>query len=309
MKSLIDWLQQVTGFAPDTLRNLIDSLLILLFLGLVRTGILRVVWRQTSDVSLRYRWRKTSSYLVFLIACLLVGRIWFKWFESLATFLGLLSAGLAIALQDLVKSLAGWAFVLWRKPFSVGDRIQVGSHRGDVIDLRIFKFSLLEIGNWVDADQSTGRVLHLPNSLILSEVIGNYSKGFDFIWNELPVLVTFESNWEKAKTLLQEIAHRNGSHLSAEAEFQVKEASKQYMIFFSKLTPTVYTSVQDSGVLLTIRYLTAPRERRGSTQSIWEDILHTFAQHQDIDFAYPTQRFYHNVTEGKSGARATPDGG
>ena len=79
------------------------------------------------------------------------------------------------------------------------------------------------------------------------------------------------------------------------------------MIFYSKLTPTVYTSVRDCGVLLTIRYLCEPRRRRGTEQSIWEDILEQFAQCDDIDFAYPTRRFYNNVIEGKEGTKPSGD--
>ena len=80
------------------------------------------------------------------------------------------------------------------------------------------------------------------------------------------------------------------------------------MIFYSKLTPTVYTSVRDCGVLLTARFLCAPRQRRGTQQAIWEDILDEFAKCPDIDFAYPTQRFYNNVLEGKAEARASLPG-
>ena len=79
------------------------------------------------------------------------------------------------------------------------------------------------------------------------------------------------------------------------------------MIFFTALTPTVYTSVKDCGVLLTIRYLISPRSRRSSEQAIWEAILAAFSECTDIDFAYPTQRFYDNVIEGKTDARAGSD--
>ena len=303
MEQIVAWLHRFTGLGPMVQQDIFLSLLIVFLLWLARTAVIRLIWRRTDDVHIRYRWQKSTIYGAVVLGIILVGRLWFRGIDSLATYLGLVTAGLAIALQDLVKSIAGWAFLLWRKPFSVGDRIQVGAFRGDVIDIRLFKFTLLEIGNWVDADQSSGRVIHLPNSLVISEVIANYSTGFEFIWNELPVLVTFESNWEKAKTILLEIVERHGAPLSAEAERQVKEASKRYMIFYTALTPTVYTAVQDSGVLLTIRYLTSPRKRRGSAQVIWEDILRAFAICDDIDFAYPTQRFYHNAIEGKDGAR------
>jgi small-conductance mechanosensitive channel len=304
MDKITKWIQEFSGLSPELQERIFTSLIVIILLWLIRTIVIRIVWRKTEDPYVRYRWRKSTIYLVVVIGLLIVGRIWFAGIQSIATFLGLLTAGLAIALQDLVKSVAGWIFLMWRKPFIIGDRIQVGSHAGDVIDIRLFKFSLVEIGNWVDADQSTGRVIHLPNSLIISEVIANYTRGFEFIWNEIAVLVTFESNWKKAKNILLEIARKHAAHLTKDAEKRIKEASKRYMIFFTALTPTVYTAVRDCGVLLTIRYLISPRSRRSSEQSIWEDILAAFSDCTDIDFAYPTQRFYNNVTEGKKDARA-----
>ncbi|MCB9503541.1 MAG: mechanosensitive ion channel family protein [Deferribacteres bacterium] len=304
MSSLSQWLYQVTGINPALQSDLLASVITILVLWLIRKIIIRIVWQKTEAVQLRYRWQKTSTYIIVPLGILLVGRIWLAGFQSLATFLGLVTAGLAIALQDIVKSFAGWGFILWRRPFSVGDRIQIGNYSGDVIDVRIFKFTMMEIGNWVDADQSTGRIIHLPNSLVLTDSIANYGQGFQFIWDEIPVLLTFESDWEKGKAILQDIATRHAAHLSGAAEKRLKEASKRYMIFYKTLTPTVYTSVQDSGVLLTMRYLIDPRNRRGCAQSIWEDILREFAKWDSIDFAYPTQRFYNNVFEGKEGARA-----
>ena len=232
----------------------------------------------------------------------MVGRIWFQGFQSVATFFGIFAAGIAIALQDLIINIAGWLFIMWRRPFDVGDRIEVAGNAGDVIDKRIFVFILMEIGKWVDAEQSTGRIVHVPNGVVFRNSLANYSRGFTYIWNEIPILVTFESNWEKAKETLLKIANRHGEHLSKEAEKRIKNAAKKYMIFYNKLTPIVWTSVKDSGVMLTIRYLCDPRKRRSSEQAIWEDVLRTFADNNDIDFAYPTTRFYDNRQEGKSGA-------
>jgi len=73
------------------------------------------------------------------------------------------------------------------------------------------------------------------------------------------------------------------------------------MLSIPEFSSIVYTSVQDSGVLLTIRYLCEPQRRRDSGQAIWEDILKEFAQRADIDFAYPTQRFYDYRLEGERG--------
>ena len=308
MTSISQWIYELTGINQQLQSKLFSSVVIIVLLWAARHIALHYIWKNIEELSQRYRWQKTITYIAVTLGFLIVGRIWFAGIQPLATFLGLVTAGLAIALQDIVKSFAGWIFILWRKPFVAGDRIQVGKYAGDVIDIRIFKFTMMEIGNWVDADQSTGRLIHIPNSMVLTDSVANYGQGFQFIWNEIPVLLTFESNWKKAKKLLLKISTRHAEKFSASAEKRLKKASKRYMIFYKNLKPTVYTSVEDSGVLLTIRYLISPRERRGSVQAIWEEVLDAFAGCPDIDFAYPTQRFYNNVTEGKSGARAAlPD--
>ncbi len=290
----------------DTQMRLIWTAAILTLLLLSRAVVLRIVRRRTDDLRTRYIWRKTVTYIVGLLALFLIGRLWFEGFRSVATFFGLLGAGIAVALKDPVTNLAGWLFILWRRPFRVGDRIEIAGTAGDVIDQRLFQFTLLEIGNWVDAEQSTGRIVHVPNGKVFADPLANYSGGFPYIWNEVPVLITFESNWEKARTILHEIAVQHASRLTEQAERDVLAASRQFLIFYSTLKPTVYLTVKDSGVMLTVRHLCGVRERRNMTQVIWEDVLRAFALHDDIDMAYPTTRYYDNVREGKPGARAEP---
>lgn len=301
MENFYQWLEQITGFSPDLTSQLLKSVLIILGFIIINKIINRFIISKTGDVYSRYKWRKTQDYITFFIGFLIIGSIWVDEFKSLLTFFGLLSAGIAIALKDPITDLAGWFFILWRKPFEVGDRIQLGDNAGDVIDIRIFQFTIIEIGNWVDADQSTGRILHVPNSKVFLEVLANYSIGFNYIWHEIGVLVTFESDWQKAKKILVKIVNDKSEHISKAAAKKIKEASNKYMIFYKNLTPIVYTSVKDSGVMLTMRFLCDPRQRRGYDQAIWEEILKEFSKSKDIDFAYPTQRFYSNNIEGKPG--------
>jgi small-conductance mechanosensitive channel len=304
MDPILEWLGRAVSPPYDLESRLLATLVAFVIFWIVRFLALRTLYRRVEDARALYQWRKTITYITVLLAFLVIGRIWIQGFASLSTFLGLLSAGLAVALQDPIVNLAGWLFIMFRKPFDVGDRIQIGEYRGDVIDLRIFQFTLMEVGNWVEADQSTGRVIHIPNGKIFREAQANYSKGFQYIWNEIAVLVTFESDWKKAKSILLEIAKRHAEHLSRAAEEKLRHAARKFMILYTHMTPVVYTSVADSGVLLTIRYLCEPRKRRGTTQEIWEDILEAFAKCDDIDFAYPTTRFYDNPVEGKPKARA-----
>ena len=298
------WIRDTLGIDPATATRILLTVAIGLSVWLIRRLLNRGVERRFEDIHQRYRWRKTTTYIASFIALAVLTRIWLQGLGSLTTMLGLMSAGVAIALKDPLVNLAGWLFIVWRQPFGVGDRIQVGNTvAGDVIDQRVFAFTLLEIGNWVHADQSTGRVIHVPNGRVFTETVANYSKGFRYIWEEIAVMVTFESNWREAKRILTEIVKTRSEHLSERAESQLKDVSRKFMIFYTKLTPIVYTSVQDSGVTLTLRFLTEPHARRGRGQAIWEDILDAFAERDDIDFAYPTQRMYLNAREGKPDTR------
>lgn len=285
--------------------RLFESLLIVIFLVILHFVIKRIVAARTNDDVIRYKWRKNVAYILSFIGFLLIGRIWFQGMASLATFLGLLSAGLVIVFREPLSDIAGWFFILWRKPFHVGDRIEIGKNRGDVIDVRIFKFTLLEIGNWVAADQSTGRVIHIPNHHVLREPIANYTSDFNFIWNEIAILITFESNWKKAKKIITEIVMNHMEDYVADAEQQILEAKKSYLIVYKNLSPIVYTEVTENGIRLTIRHLAHARKRRGLNQMIWEDVLDRFQSEPDIQFAYQTLRLYQNQIEGKPGVKGS----
>lgn len=275
---------------PRLIANLLITIILILTLWLIRRGILQLVIRRTEDPKTRYSWQKISGYILYLLLAILILPLWLENGSGLTTYLGLVSAGVAIALKDPLTNLVGWAFILLRHPFRVGDRIQLGDQMGDVIDVRVFQFSLMEIGNWVNADQSTGRIIHIPNGHVFTLPLANYTSGFSYIWNEIPVVITFESDWEKAKELLMQIADKHSSKPEQINE-QKKNVDNEYFIFFTHLTPTVYTRVVNQGVELTIRYLCDPRQRRGSAQAIWEDVLKAFDKFPDIELAYPTYRF------------------
>lgn len=309
MDTISQWIQENLGISDETETRIVASVITLVAIWLLRYLVMALVSRRVTDMRLRYRIQKSSRYIAGFFAVLVVGRVWFEGIQSLATFLGLLTAGLAIALKDPITNLAGWLFIVSRRPFEVGDRIQIGQLRGDVIDIALFQFSLLEIGNWVHADQSTGRVIHVPNGQVFTTEQANYTQGFEYIWNEIPVLVTFESNWKRAKEILLDLVNRLHRHTSTKADAQIRDAARKYLIFYKTLTPTVYTEVRDCGVLLTIRYLCKARQRRGTAQTLWEETLEAFADCPDIDFAYPTQRFYDNRLEGKGQSGPAAPGG
>jgi small-conductance mechanosensitive channel len=264
---------------------------LVLFMGFFLYKVLiKILHNSMADGEKLYKTKKILSFIHFILLSVFLILIWADHSGNISTYIGLLSAGLAIALKDLLSNIAAFFFIIFRKPFEVGDRIEINGQSGDVIDQRIFMFTLMEIGNWVHADQSTGRILHIPNHVVFTYPLANYTKEFSHIWNEIEVLITFESDWVKAKKILGEIGEEYALHLNATVEERLKEATKKFMIKYDKLTPIVYTNVLSDGVNLTLRYLTDSRSRRSSSEVMWEQILHRFKEEPEIQLAYRTLR-------------------
>ncbi|MEJ8803805.1 mechanosensitive ion channel family protein [Pontibacter sp. H249] len=299
MREITQLLSDVTGLTSGFIEHLLVTLAVLLGLWLLSNLILSIAFKREQDLRKRYMWRKFTNYIITVTGIILLFNIWFGGLRSVATFFGLLSAGLVLALREPLLNITGWLFIIWKRPFRIGDRIQIGSFAGDVIDIRLFQFSLNEINGWVDADQATGRVVHIPNLKAFTEPQANYNYGFPFIWNEVAVKITFESNWSRAKAILQEIVQRHAENLSESALKQVKNQSQQHLIFYEDFGPTIYIDVVENGIKLTMRYMCSLMRRRKSENAIWEDVLKAFATTEDIHFAYPATRFYKGE-EGRS---------
>ena len=285
-------LSKIPNFRSTLIINVAATLVSLLVIFLLTLLIIRVVNQRVTELKRRHIIRKITLYIAIGIALLVVSRIWVEQMASVTTVLSAVAAGAVLALHQAVLNIAGWVLITFRRPYTIGDRIQVGETKGDVIDISMFWTTLFEIGNWVEAEQSTGRVVTCPNSSVLTTPVFNYTQGFEFIWNEIPILITFESDFKKAEQIIQRIGEEMTSDIPSRVESSMEKMSRRYMIRSGHLTPIVYTTIKDSGVLLTLRYLTNARQRRTTEVEISRKILEAFAQEDGIDFAYPTYRLY-----------------
>jgi small-conductance mechanosensitive channel len=302
MDALVAWLADLMGTSEEVTRKVVGTALILFGYFVARRLLVRVVGKRFDEPGTRFRVTRAGRFFLLAVGFTLLARVWFKGTEGLGTWLGLLTAGLAVALQDPLENVAGWLYLVTSRPFRVGDRIQIGEHAGDVVDVRPLSFTMLEIGNWVNADQSTGRLIHIPNGWVFKSSIAGYDHGFPFIWNEISVTVTFESDWRAAKACLEQILEKNAEDVE-HSEF---ERPSEYMgIQYSRLTPVVWTDTVAEGVRLTMRYLCRPRNRRVSASQIWEAILDAFHAMDNVDFAYPTTRRFDHAVEGKPPLRSS----
>jgi len=288
----VERIAETIGIAPAAVENIIFTIVALVVIFVGRAAVLRLITANVEGHDAQYRARKIVNYATTVIFFITAAFVWLDAFSSLPTYLGLVSAGIAIALSDVLKNMAGWAFILSRKPFEIGDRIEVAGLRGDVIDVRLFRFSLMEVGGWVDAEQSSGRLVHVPNGLVFNQPVANYTEGFAYIWDEVPILITFESDYKLAKSMVLDILKEDAPDTHGMAGQRIRETASKYSIKIGTLTPTVYVSVRDSGVLLTARYLVETRTRRGAEDKIWQAILDVFNETESIALAYPTIRTY-----------------
>lgn len=287
---MIDRLADALNLTPAQSQLLLTGVW-LLSLAVIRWIVLAVVHRRIDDPAIWYRTQKLLSYLITFVGLVVLASIWIEG-SGIATYIGLLTAGLAIALSDVLKNLAGWLFIVLRRPFRLGERIQIGEHKGDVIDIRAFRFTLFEIaGERVDAEQPTGRLMHVPNGLVFTEPLANFTEGFQYVWHEIPVLITFESNWEEAERIIAEtIEELSPDDSEIRAMDELRATMIEYRIGDMSPEPKVYVTVRESGVLLTGRLLAEAHVLRQVEQNVWKTLLRAFAQRDDIDLAYPTER-------------------
>ncbi len=268
--------RSLTASSPEVFLKLVMTLAIFILLWLVRKLVIRFIYHRSGDNHLMDSAHSLTAVFFYVILAFAVVRIWFEGFANFVTYLGLVAAGLTIVCKELILNFVAMWVIAWRDLFSHGDRIQVGGYIGDVTRKGPLFFTLVEVGNWVDADQSTGRTVRMPNSLVLTTPVANYTKGVGYLWNELSVVVDKDSDWERGRELLiravKDFYDDTGAPPSAELH------DDEEFVFYKKTTPKVYVRVADGGVKLTLRYLCRPRGRRDSENHIWTAVLRLFKE-------------------------------
>lgn len=280
----------IASFYPDeTVLRIAFTLLVVTVLHfLLRILLERGVSRTIKDAKMRYSFRKAVSVL-YIVAVLVVSvRIWIDDPQSLLVAYGIIAAGIAIALQDFFKNFVGSIVLLLGAAYTVGDRIAIGETAGDVIDIGLMSTTLMEILEWVGGDQPTGRMAIVPNGRILTEAVINYTRDYNFIWDEIVVPVTYKSDVSAAIDLFLEIAREETRESAARAEREIAAAGGKYYLLQRVFEPTVFAALTDNWVSLTLRYVTAVWERRTVRDRISRRILAGIAASDAIEVGSST---------------------
>lgn len=275
-------IQESLAIPEGMMSNILYSIIALIFIMILRIYTKKLICKMCDEAAKHFRLRKVCNVFYGLSYIVLLLVIWQGSSAYMVTFLGVFTAGLTIAIKDVLVNIVSGIYILVAKPFKVGDRIEINNQVGDVIDLGVFEFTMLEVGNRILGEQSTGRILHIPNMMIFSMVVANYEKGFKYIWNESSITLSLDSDWELAKELFYQIINEHTLLYIEDAKNQIDTAGKEYLICYNNLTPIIYTELRGSGIVLTIRYLCEPRKIRTTEHLIWEDILRVVKGREEI---------------------------
>jgi small-conductance mechanosensitive channel len=255
---------------------------------LLLTAALRLLMRALpigqQRARVRFWGRQAVSLLVAIVGLIGLASIWFDNPRSMTTALGLFSAGLAVALQKVVTSLAGYFLILRGNNFTVGDRIVMGGVRGNVIALGFFQTTIMEMGQppavqsaepamWVKSRQFTGRIVTVANSRIFDEPVYNYTRDFPFIWEEISLPVAYRDNRQRAEAALLEATRRHAvdpQQIPPETQRRMKE---RFDLEVEHLAPRVFWRLTDNWLEMTVRFVTHEHGTRDVKDAISRDLL------------------------------------
>jgi small-conductance mechanosensitive channel len=237
------------------------------------------------DAKTKYSFRKTVSILfivVFLVAAI---RIWITQTETLLVSYGLIAAGIAVALQDFFKNFVGGLLVFLTGMYRVGDRIEIADTTGDVIDIGILYTSVMETGGWLTGEQETGRIDMIPNGYVLSRTVNNYTKDNNFLWDEIMLPITYDSDWREAITVFTDIAREETTAAAERAKREMESLGERYYLFRRSVEPSLFLTMTDNWITFHIRYVVDARGRRGVRTRITRRILEHVQQSDAIRVA------------------------
>jgi small-conductance mechanosensitive channel len=244
--------------------------------------------RRFGRADARYRVRKFLVFSGYLSILLFLAILFEDRLGRLSFAFGVVGAGVAVALQDVLASIAGAFSIGFSKLYTVGDRVQIGDIRGDVIDIGLLRTTLMETGNWVSRDLYNGRVVRIPNSAVLKGSVFNYSQGFQFIWDEIKVLFTTTSDYKLAREMLLRVATDAIGEYLVEAQISWKAMSDNYGSVNPPLEPTVALVVNSGSLEFSVSYVVDYTKRTAVQDQLFTKIVEEIANSKGrLEWASP----------------------
>jgi small-conductance mechanosensitive channel len=229
--------------------------------------------RYVRDNTARYQARKGLAFAGYVVALLYIAVLFSDRLGGLTITLGVAGAGIAFALQEVVASVAGWVALSFGNFYRVGDRVQLGGIRGDVIDIGVLRTTIMEIGDWVKGDAYNGRIVRVANSFVFKEPVFNYSGEFPFLWDEIIVPIKYGSDYHLAREIIERVADETVSDYARSAEAAWEPVTHRYLIERASVRPGVTMTANQNWIEFTLRYVVDYKQRRSTKDRLFTRIL------------------------------------
>ena len=255
--------------------GLILKTIIIIFLILVVEKIGIRIIKRTRDSKKEYNYTKKYKLIIRITILSAIIIVWGKYIKNFLTLISLVSAAFTIAIRDLIFNFFCGIYIKIVKPFVVEDRIEINGYKGDVVNINTMNFEILEVSNVDRTGQSTGIIIHLPNSIIFNYPLKNYNKAFKYIWDEITIRIPLDYDVNKAKKVLYKIVNSNEiiKKIPPKLKKQINNVSNSYRIYYNQYDPIIYTKINEDHIELQIRYLIHPKKARYVESIISSDIL------------------------------------
>ena len=273
--------------SPTIMGIIILVIIIKLALDLVSVGINRIVRKyQGVESSGKIAW-KFISYTIWLFVAIAIVFIFAGNLSEYIIWLAVIIAAIIYALATPLQNVAAWFLIVMNRPFKIGDIIEMGDMRGYVVDVTLSSTVVREMGNWVHGDLFTGRFTTIPNRMIFETGASNYTRNNKFIYDYLAMAITYESDVEKAETILLEITNDVLGTSDDDFVRAIHGAETRELIHQMPKEPRVFWNATPSGVELGILYLVQMNRRFIIRSEISRRFLKKIKEEPDVNVAYP----------------------
>ena len=278
--------------------------IVLLFLGASRFVLPRF-YRHEMLVSAR----RVNRYFMMATLLVAVAGFFLDDLRMLATTLGIVSAALVIALQDVFVSIAGWFAIVISNKVRVGDRVDIDGEKGDVIEIELMRTTLNEVETGIGLDHPTGRIIAIPNSYIFRSRVHNSTRHHRWVWLRTDITVTFETPLAEAATVLRKALEETTAEAFVAARRDAAAFEHRYGRIDAVYEPKVYCAIADSGVMFSLLAVAEYSAKSTMRDRLHWRILNDFARDPRLQFAYPTHReIFSRVNSGRSASEVASAG-
>lgn len=271
MEQLKELLIQWTS--DPLIRRLLELIAGFTFIFLVRFFANRALKKSTKNTDTKYRARKALNFTTYLFFFLVILFVFNDKISNLGVALGMVGAGIAFALQEVIMSIAGWINIVSAGTISVGQRVKIGEVKGDVIDIGVFNTTIMEVGDWIDGDLYNGRIVIITNSFVFKENVHNYSAEYPFLWDEIYIPIRMESDYKKAQELFTTILTEVCGEYAKKSQDQWLKLTNKYRVEEAQVLPMVSLRFDENWITFTLRYIVDYKLRRKTKNIIYTRIL------------------------------------